>query len=68
MNLYKTANAVTLEGSLLFLMVVEQASINANYFVIISERSSRGVKGIGYPKSANFSIILFYAQNEDVCV
>ena len=26
------------------------------------------VKGIGYPKLSNFSILLFYAQNEAVCV
>ena len=34
--------------------------------IITTEENT--LKGIGYPKSSNFSIMLYCAQNEAVCV
>ena len=45
------------------------STLSTNHLILLFNLSFSCVfKGIGYPKSANFSIILFYAQNEAVCV
>ena len=39
-----------------------------NYCGEFTQSNSRHIKGIDYPESANFPILLFYAYNEAVCV